>query len=313
MRSTPALLSGHMAQGTTSLANCWRVTLTNGAVYGFTDHDQPITSGGIVYEAASGFLPSALMTQSRLAPDNQSAQGFLDSDAIDPADLSAGLWDHAEVVVFRVNWRSPGSGTEIMGRGHIGEVGLQRGVFSAEVRGLTAAYSQAISEVYQPGCRADFGDARCGLSLAAFTVTGSIDTVSADGLTLGDAARTEPGPDGLGGLGYFVGGKLSLTSGASAGLSMEVKGYSPGEIVLHLQLPRGVAPGDTYTLHAGCGKRFTEDCVARFGNGINFRGEPHVPGIDQIIQVGGARTRPTTVRPLDVSPPPPSEFDDEHA
>jgi uncharacterized phage protein (TIGR02218 family) len=306
MRATPAPLAAHMALGTTSLATCWRVTLLNGAVYGFTDHDQTLIVSGVTYEAASGFLPSALMTQSKLAPDNQSAQGFLDSDNISPADLSAGLWDHAEIYVFRVNWRDVSLGVEVLSRGHLGEVGLQRGVFNAEVRGLTAAYAQASSAVYQPGCRADFGDARCGVALGAWTVTGTVATVSGGGLTLGDPARTEPGPDGLGGLGYFVGGKITLTSGDSAGLSMEVKSYSPGLIGLQLQLPRGVQPGDTYTMHAGCGKRFTEDCVVRFSNGINFRGEPHVPGIDQIVQVGGARARSSPVRPLDVSPPPPS-------
>jgi uncharacterized phage protein (TIGR02218 family) len=305
MRTIPSGLAAHLTLGTTSLATCWRVTLQNGTVYGFTDHDQAITVSGVVYEASSGFLPSAIMTQSRLAVDNQTAQGFLDSENIDAADLSAGLWDHAEIYVFRVNWRDVSLGVEVLSRGHLGEVGLQRGVFNAEVRGLTAAYSQAVGEVYQPGCRADFGDARCGVALGPWTVSGTVAAVGDGGLVLSDPSRTEPGPDEEGGLGYFVGGKITMTSGASDGLSMEVKAYSPGSIGLQLQLPRGVAVGDTYIMHAGCGKRFVQDCVARFGNGINFRGEPHVPGIDQIIQVGGARARATSVRPLDVSPPPP--------
>lgn len=88
--------------------------------------------------------------------------------------------------------------------------------------------------------------------------------------------------------GYFGAGKITMTSGASNGLSMEVKVYSPGLITLQLQLPRTVTAGDTYSLVAGCGKRFIEDCVTRWANGINFGGEPHVPGMDKMFQVGGA-------------------------
>ena len=36
--------------------------------------------------------------------------GLLDSSAIDPAELRAGLWDHAEVRIFAVNWASLGDG-----------------------------------------------------------------------------------------------------------------------------------------------------------------------------------------------------------
>ena len=166
MRATPSPLAAHTALGTTTLAHCWRVTLQNGTVLGFTDHDQPLTVGGVVYEAGTGFLPSAVQTQSRLAVDNQSMQGFLDSESIVPDDLAAGLWDFAEILVFAVNWRNVAQGTDIKERGRLGEVSLQRGTFTAELRGLTNAYSQTIADVYQPGCRAQLGDARCGVDLS---------------------------------------------------------------------------------------------------------------------------------------------------
>lgn len=280
MRATPSLLAEHTALGTTTLATCWRVTLQSGAVLGFTDHDLPLTISGVVYEAGTGFLPSAVQTQSRLAVDSQNMQGFLDSEAIVPDDLAAGVWDFAEILVFAVNWRDVGQGIDIKERGRLGEVSLQRGTFTAEFRGLANAYSQAIAAVYQPGCRAQLGDSRCGVSLATWTVTGTLDSVSADGLTLTDAARGEAAD-------HFNGGKITMLDGASEGLSMEVKSSSGASIVLQMQLPHGVAAGDAYSLHAGCSKRFAEDCVARFANGVNFRGEPHIPGMDQLLRVGG--------------------------
>lgn len=279
MRATPTALAAHMAAGTTTLATCWRVTLQDGTVLGFTDHDRPLFVGGVWYEAGTGFLPSAIQTQSRLAVDNQAMEGFLDAESISAADLGAGRWDYAEVLVFTCNWRDLGQGIQIKQRGRLGEVSLQRGTFTAEFRGLTNAYSQAVADVYQPGCRAQLGDARCGVNLATWTFTGTLAAVSADGLTLSDPARTEPTD-------HFTGGKLTMTSGASAGLSMEVKTYTPGQLVLQLQLPRGAAAGDTYSLHAGCSKTFAT-CVNRFANGVNFRGEPHVPGMDALVRFGG--------------------------
>ena len=53
-------------------------------------------------------------------------------------------------------------------------------------------------------------------------------------------------------------------------------------------MPYAIAIGDTYTGIAGCRKNFTDDCVTKFANGVNFRGEPHVPGNDQLAKVGGA-------------------------
>jgi len=45
--------------------------------------------------------------------------------------------------------------------------------------------------------------------------------------------------------------------------------------------------GDTYTASAGCRKRFDTDCKTKFSNVVNFRGEPHVPGNDQMAKAGG--------------------------
>jgi hypothetical protein len=44
-----------------------------------------------------------------------------------------------------------------------------------------------------------------------------------------------------------------------------------------------VQVGDTYSLVAGCRKRLDEDCAAKFGNELNFQGEPHRPTVDDIV------------------------------
>jgi len=358
-------LLAHYARPDTTLAMCWKITRTDDEVFGFTAHDADITLDGVVYRAAIGFSPTAQQTQTKLAPDNLEVVGIIDSDEIDAADLLAGVWDHARVEVFLVNWADTSMGRDVITAGHLGQITVDVGRYTAELRGLADAYSTAQGLVYQPACRVEFCDAKCGLSASDWTVTGTLDDVSPNGLVLFDDARTEPGPAGgqaitgltnsttpvvtcvahpfvagqvvyltglvgaieangawflvgtvpsvdtftlagtdstawgvyvsggevvaQGDVGYFDYGLITMTSGASAGLSMEVKAYSPGTITLQLQLPHGAGAGDTYTMIAGCGKRFYEDCVARFDNGPNFRGEPHVPGMDRLMWVGGQK------------------------
>ncbi|MCU0890414.1 MAG: phage BR0599 family protein, partial [Sandarakinorhabdus sp.] len=44
-----------------------------------------------------------------------------------------------------------------------------------------------------------------------------------------------------------------------------------------------LAVGTRVLLREGCDKRFAT-CRDRFGNGLNFRGEPHVPGGDLLTR-----------------------------
>jgi uncharacterized phage protein (TIGR02218 family) len=269
-----------MAGGTTTLCTCWRVELTDGAIYRFTDHDSKITipdDGD--YEPNSGFVASNIDTKTKLSVENLEASGFLSSDIIKEIDLMSGRWDFARVEIFRVNWNSIADGKDVLTSGRIGRIAQDKNTFKAEIRGLSNAYSQVLGKIYQPSCRASLGDNKCKVDMSAFTVFGELTDVSEDNLTLTDSNRIEPDQ-------YFSGGLITMTSGDSIGLSAEVRSYSSGVISLQIQLPRGSKIGDGYTMKAGCYKRFNEDCVARFHNGINFRGEPHLPGYDRLMLTG---------------------------
>lgn len=94
--------------------------------------------------------------------------------------------------------------------------------------------------------------------------------------------------------GWFDGGLLSWTSGLNQGTSMEVKGWTKtdvdeGTIQLFLKMPFDVAIGDALVIHPGCFKRRDEDCLGKFANVINFRGEPDLPGRDAFLEVARAR------------------------
>lgn len=366
MRTIAAALAAHIAGEVTTLATCWRVTLVNAespaTVKAFTDHDANLIIDGTTYLAASGYTASDVDTAAALNVDTLEVVGFISSPAITEADLLAGLWDYAAVDIFLVNWASVADGKIWQRTGHLGEVTLNRGQFHAELRGLMQHYTASLVELTSPTCRANLGDSRCQVAMGAFTVTGTVTSVSADNATIGDTSRAEAGPtggsavsgitqadpgrvtlatalnlaagspisiNGVGGMtavngtttfanpnagktafdlpvdttsypayttggtvtplggtsGYFDGGVITFTSGLNNGLSMEVTSYTTGQMVLVQPMPYAVAVGDTYSLIAGCDKTFPT-CRDRFANVLNFRGEPYVPGVDSIIQVG---------------------------
>jgi uncharacterized phage protein (TIGR02218 family) len=68
---------------------------------------------------------------------------------------------------------------------------------------------------------------------------------------------------------------------------MEVKSFAGGSFTLSQLMPKTISVGDSYSVYAGCRKRFLEDCRDKFNNVVNYRGEPYVPGTDQIMQYGG--------------------------
>lgn len=281
MKSISNELATHLAQETTTLAQCWKIIRRDSTVLGFTSHDADIVYDGVTYLAASGFTPSAVESQSSLAVDNLDIEGVLDSEAITEGDILAGRYDFAEVETFLINYADTSQGVLQLRRGWLGEVQLNKQHFMAEVRGLTQKLSQHIGELYSPVCRAQLGDARCGVALSGYTVTGTVTAVSSAG-KFTDSSRSEAAAT-------FDGGVLTFTSGDNSGLSREVKFHAAGGVfTLALPFPYAVQTGDAYSLTPGCDKTLTT-CIDRYNNAVNFRGEPHVPGIDKMLQTATTR------------------------
>lgn len=276
MITISAALDAHLSSETTTLATCWKATLTNGTIYGFTDHTEPIVYAGTTYQADAGYSPSSITTSEALAVDNLEVVGMLSNDAIAEADIHAGLWDYAEIEIFQVNYSDLTQGALYLRKGTLGEVRTGRTVFSAELRGMTQKLQQTIGELYSPSCRATFGDARCGVNLATYTFTGTVETVASN------RQFTDSGL--VNANGYFEYGLITWTGGLNVGLSMEVKTYTVGAVLLQLPMPYPVQVGDNFSLVAGCGKRIIEDCKTKFNNVVNFRGEPYFPGTDQLYK-----------------------------
>lgn len=280
MKPISSNLTTHIAGETTTLATCWKLTLRNSTVLGFTSHSHDISFEGVDYLAATGFTPTAVATSADLAVDNVDVEGMLDSTSITEADLLAGLYDFAEIEIFKVNYTDITQGKLPLRTGWLGEVSLSRNQFVAEVRGLTQSLSQHLGDLYAPACRAKLGDSKCNVNMAGFTFIGSVTTKTSNQVFTSDDLTQD--------ISYFDGGKITFTSGENNGLSMEVKEYTPGSVMLVFPMPYVVELSDGFSIEAGCDKRF-ETCVERFNNAVNFRGEPHVPGTDEMLSTAGTK------------------------
>ena len=162
-KAVSAGLATHLAQSSTTLATCWKVTRTDGTVLAFTDHDRELTLdadglGAVTYKPSNSFLRSAIETGEKLAVDHLDVVGVLDSAEITEADLIGGRYDNAEVKIFLVNWADLSQSILKERRGWLGEVDLRDFGFSAELLGLAQAYTDRIVELVSPRCMAELGD-----------------------------------------------------------------------------------------------------------------------------------------------------------
>jgi uncharacterized phage protein (TIGR02218 family) len=268
--------TAHLAGEVTELATCWRITRRDAVVLGFTDSAQDLTIGGILYESALGYNATDIKTSEDLSVDNLNLQGFIDSASITEADLIAGLWDFAEVEIFETIETAPAGNVRPLRRGRIGEVSLGRSFFEAELRGMSQAFTQQLCELTSPTCRARLGDARCKVPLGPLTVTGTVTGITNTRVWT-DSTRGEAA-------GYFTFGEITWTSGPNAGYSMELKTHAAsGVFTLQLPMPYAVAVGHSYSMAPGCDK-LLNTCKVKFSNVVNFRGEPHLPGMDAILR-----------------------------
>lgn len=266
-----------LEQPLTTFALCWRVERRDGIALGFTGHDRDLVVDGFSYLSAPGIAPSAIEQGEVLEAEALDVTGALSGAGISESDLRAGRWNGAAVRLLAVNWQDPEQWTQLL-RGELGAVTLTSGGFSVELIGPGAALDVPVSETTSPLCRAELGDRRCRVDLAGRSAVAKAVGGSNDVLTLD---TPEPTANGWGG------GRLRWLDGANGGLSSTILTSSGTELVLAEPPAFAVAPETRVEVTEGCDKRFAT-CRQRFGNAANFRGEPHLPGVDLLTRYPGA-------------------------
>lgn len=287
MKTLDAGTLAHIQQETTTLCLCWLITRRDGVVKGFTSNvdDLSVNLGGgsVTYKAATGTMVSNLQTSTGRGIDNLAAYGIINSNDITEADLLKGLYDDARVQIALVNYVDP-SQFVILATGFLGEVKVGRKAFETEVRTLLVRANQQVGKVCSPLCRVKvLGDSECTVNLASFTFASQTVSSVVSRSQFRTASAGVVGKPAF----YFAYGKLTWTSGANSGKSVEVRSHDTGSpclLTLAEIMPFDIQVGDAFTIIAGCDRRL-ETCRDKFANVLNFRGEPYVPGTDAVLRV----------------------------
>lgn len=279
MRTLDLGFKAHVESGATTLATCWRIARTDGVTFGFTDHDEPLVFDGTTFEP---MLEGGEASQ-KLGPqtDTSDVVGALTSDAIAEEDILLGRFDGASVETWRVNWRDVGQKL-LQRRSSIGEIVREDGAFRAELRSAQAALNQVRGRLYQALCDAELGDARCGVDVSdsEFRAEAVVAEVR-DRYRLAVTGVEAYAP------GWFGFGTALWGTGKRAGLRDRVISHQRlGDVdMLGFGAPVGdwVIEGDEIVVTAGCDRRLAT-CREKFGNVVNFRGFPHIPGSDFVLR-----------------------------
>jgi len=265
-----------------TLAHAWRVTRRDGWVMGFTDHDEDLAFAGALFSARTGWTAGEAETALGLSAGTQGIEAALSADAIREDEIAAGLFDGASVEIFRVDWQRPEDHllVEVADFGEIvrTDVGL-----TVELRGIAARLERQHGRYYRRRCDAALGDERCRVDMGAWTRRGRIAAVTVDGVSLEHLGAFD--------LALYRHGQLrvgALPARSVRALRLDDDGLVVVELVE--SVPPGWRPGDEAELVAGCDRSFTT-CRERFGNGLNFRGFPHIPGADAALAVAKSDAR----------------------
>jgi hypothetical protein len=222
------------------------------------------------------FLPAPITREQVEGTDERSGTGLkvmLPAGSAETTDTIVGLYrdgppaSPVELSLYRVH-RGSGDVRRIF-FGDVTGAEFEAGVCTLNCEPKHAALQHPIlRQLWQGPCNNQLGDSFCGVNLSAFNVAGTVDTISADGLTI-----TVPEAAALAD-GYFAaGGKLIF--GARIGFLV---GHVGDTLTLFRRVP-GLVAGSSVTLQPGC-DRTHGTCDSVFSNAANHMGFPLIPSRD---------------------------------
>lgn len=279
-RTINGSLQTRLSSGTTNLCHIVTITRTDGTILRVTDHDVDVVVDGNTYVRDNSVAVAAITSSANNGIQATNCNVVFSDNGISEVDVARGVYDKAIMEFAVVDYEHPEYGKIILLTGLLSTMTVtNRRSGQFEIRGLLTRGDTRIGEYYAAQCRADLGDSRCTVALAAFTTTGTVSAVETQGKIRAILAADFSN-------GFFTHGVMTFTSGDNTGISMEILNqfaYGGGEdsLFLALRMPYDIQVTDTFDLVAGCDKTIAT-CRSKFNNIKNFRGEPFVPGPDFI-------------------------------
>jgi uncharacterized phage protein (TIGR02218 family) len=254
----------------------WRIYRRDGVTLGLVSHDRSLRFGGIDHYSAPGMTPAAIRLTDGLEDDEAEVEGALSHAAISEADLAAGKYDEATIELGVVDWEALEH--HIIYSGQLGNLSNTDNSFVAELRSAKMVLREDRVPRTSPTCRAEFCGPGCDLSTTRFTADFNVSGVDLDANMIWFDGLTADN---------FKHGLLRFCEGPQTGLVFGILDVQSGGLVLDRALYGDISIGTRARLIEGCDHTLAT-CANRFGNAINFRGEPFLPGNDLLARYGTA-------------------------
>lgn len=318
MKTIPVSLQSDKDQDTTTECFLMRLLTKNGELLASTTLDSDLTYdpngdgddwGPALHLASEAFSPERIQQTGDLSVDNTNLLGWMvEGGLITKQQVLAGIFDYAQVRVYRVNYMSLSHGHEIVLSGTCGETVFTSTGWSTEFRSLTQQLKQPKSDLYSLTCTKTFGSQPYGTDFGTGDVLpmeeyscGVAWTWVSGTVTAVDALEpkrifTDTSIAQI--AGHYNPGVTEWLSGDNAGGQMEIDDNTTSVITLSLDMPFAIQIGDTYRRRQDCNKRdrlrngVTGDCKDKHNNLVNFGGQPDIPVADGgTLMVPGAHIR----------------------
>ncbi len=277
--ASPSLVSYLQTTTQFLFADLYTLTLRTGRALYYCDRDIPLNLNGTQF-LANSVRVSGLKYAIKIGVDVDEQDITIQAGPTDTvngvpflAALRRGVFDGAYIQrdrAFFTAWSAPAVGAVTLFHGRVSTV---------DKIGRTEAHMKVKSDLvlldismphnlYQPACLHTLYDSGCGVSRAAHTASGTVQTGSTTSVIVWSGAT----------IGTYDQGTLTFTSGPNAGVQVTVKS-SDASNHLYLAYPLDTAPGvgDGFTVSWGCDHSTGAGGCAKFNNLANFRGFPYVP------------------------------------
>ena len=253
----------------------WIVQRPDGAGFAATSHDRRQQLGSMTLEPDMDLRPSELILSERMFGSSLELEGGVSSAMLSMPDLLAGRWSGAGIRLLAGDWmqdREPA----LLCEGELAQVRADKGRLSMSVDILPAILRQPPCMQTSPECRAILGDQQCRIDMRTRRKRVLVTAIEDDGVMVDE-------PDNE----HFAMGRLRWISGTNCGVEQRIIAVDGSKLVLQNASRWKASVGDRAIVSEGCdGRRAT--CSERFGNILNFRGEPDLPGSEILLRFPGA-------------------------
>jgi uncharacterized phage protein (TIGR02218 family) len=266
------------------MADLFTITLNNGSIFRYTNHDINLTVGGNLYLSVpierGSLSNSAGINVDELEITIHADDNFTISGTPIIQLFQTGTFDNAYLQLDRVfsptPWTFPMpniSSDYVLSKQFLGRIDTPE-IYSTTATLKAKSLTQLLNlkmprNLIQSTCGNTLYDGTCGLTRATYQVNSYV-TAESTATIIYASGLTQTA-------GYFSQGVIEFTSGTNLGLKRTVKTHAAsGILTMILYFPNAPAINDTFTIVPGCDKSMAT-CQNTFNNLRNYRGMPFVP------------------------------------